>query len=134
MIVALLVGIIIRIALIFIIAGGIGNFIDRMYYQVWDPATDAVIRDGVRDMVDISSIGFGVCNFADFFITGGAVALVLACLFFDTYAYSPKGKYVALQREADAIEEKRQAEKAKAKADKLAQKNARTNVNEKDEK
>ena len=108
-----------------------------MYYQVWDPSTAAAIRDGVRDMVDISSIGFGVCNFADFFITGGAVALVLACLFFDTYAYSPKGKYVALQREADAIEEKRQAEKAKAKAKKLAEKQTETTKNataEKDEK
>lgn len=106
----------IRMALVFVIAGGVGNLIDRVYYQVWDPSTAAAIRDGVRDMVDISAIGFGVCNFADFFITGGAVALILACLFFDTYAYSPKGKYVALQREADALEEKRLAEKAAKKA------------------
>lgn len=127
----------IRIALVFVVAGGVGNLIDRVYYQVWDPSTAAAIRDGVRDMVDISSIGFGVCNFADFFITGGAVALVLACLFFDTYAYSPKGKYVALQREADAIEEKKQAEKANAKAKKLAEKQTETTKNataEKDEK
>ena len=127
----------IRVALVFIVAGGVGNLIDRVYYQVWDPATSAAIRDGVRDMVDISSIGFGVCNFADFFITGGAAALVLACLFFDTYAYSPKGKYVALQREVDELEEKKQAEKAKAKAEKLAKKQTATTKNtttEKDEK
>ena len=112
----------IRVALVFIIAGGVGNLIDRVYYQVWDPSTSAAIRDGVRDMVDISSIGFGVCNFADFFITGGAAALVLACLFFDTYAYSPKGKYVALQREVEELEEKRQAEKTAKKAAKKAEK------------
>lgn len=104
-----------RIALVFVIAGGVGNLIDRVYYQVWNPATDALIRDGVRDMVDISSIGFGVCNFADFFITGGAVALVLACLFFDTYACAPKGKYKALQAEADEIERVKEEEKKQKK-------------------
>ncbi|MBR2341272.1 MAG: signal peptidase II [Clostridia bacterium] len=94
----------IRVALVFVIAGGVGNLIDRVYYQVWDPSTAAAIRDGVRDMVDISALGFGVCNFADFFICGGAAALVAACLFFDTYAYSPKGKYKALQEEAESLE------------------------------
>ena len=122
----------IRVALVFVVAGGVGNLIDRVYYQVWDPATASAIRDGVRDMVDISSIGFGVCNFADFFITGGAVALMLACLFFDTYAYSPKGKYIALQREADELEEKKRVEKADAKAKKLAQKKMASAVAEKD--
>ncbi len=103
-----------RIALVLIVAGGVGNLIDRVYYQVWDPATDALIRDGVRDMVDISAIGFGVCNFADFFISGGAVLLVIVSLFFDTYAFSPKGKYKALQEEAEA-EERMQAEMKKQK-------------------
>ena len=44
---------------------------------------------------------------------------------------------MALQREADAIEEKKQAEKAKAKAKKLAEKQTETTKNataEKDEK
>ena len=105
----------IRMALVFVIAGGIGNLIDRAYYQVWDPSTEAAIRDGVRDMVDISALGFGVCNFADFFICGGAAALVLASLFFDTYAYAPKGKYKALQEEADALEQAKQEEKQRKK-------------------
>lgn len=106
----------IRIAMVFVVAGGVGNLIDRVYYQVWDPATDALIRDGVRDMVDISSFGFGVCNFADFFITGGAVALMLACLFFDTYACLPKGKYKALAEEAEELERLEKEEKERKKS------------------
>ena len=96
--------------------------IDRVYYRVWDPATEAVIRDGVRDMVDISSIGFAVCNFADFFISAGAVALVLACLFFDSYAYAPQGKYKQLAEEA---EEKDKAKAEAKKAKKLAKEMAK---------
>ena len=107
-----------RLAVVFIVAGGVGNLIDRVYYQVWDPATDAAIRDGVRDMVDISAFGFGVCNFADFFITGGAVALMLCCLFFDSYAYVPLGKYKALQKEAEELERVKEQEKAEKKLQK----------------
>ena len=84
-----------RLALVFVIAGGMGNFIDRVYYQVWE--VNAVY--GVRDMVDLSRFGFAVCNFADFFISGGAVALVLALLFFDKEAMWPVGKYKALAEE-----------------------------------
>ena len=95
-----------RTALVFIVAGGIGNFIDRVYYQVWDPTTLL----GVRDMVDLSRFGFAVCNFADFFITGGAVALVLSILFFDREAVWPlTKKYKALAQEA--AEEKAEKEK-----------------------
>ncbi len=117
-----------RIALVFVVAGGIGNLIDRVYYQVWDPATDALIRDGVRDMVDISSIGFGVCNFADFFISGGAVALVFACLFFDTYACFPKGNYKALQLEADELERVKAEEKSQKKLLKATPSNTQVSV------
>ncbi len=97
----------IRIAIVFIVAGGIGNLIDRVYYQVWDPAT---FPYGVRDMVDLSRFGFAVCNFADFFITGGAVALVVALLFFDKDAVFPVGKYKKLAKEE---EEKKAAEEKK---------------------
>ncbi len=78
-----------RTALVFIVAGGVGNLIDRVYYRVWDATT----LYGVRDMVDLSRFGFAVCNFADFFITGGAVALVLSLFFFDRDALFPVGKY-----------------------------------------
>lgn len=97
-----------KIALIFVVAGGVGNLIDRLYYQVWDPTTVG----GVRDMVDLSAFGFAVCNFADFFICGGAVALVLGLLFFDQDAIFPLGKYKELAREASEKEALKKAKKA----------------------
>ena len=111
-----------RVAFVFIVAGGIGNFIDRMYYQVWDPASASVlpnVADGVRDMVDISRLGFAVCNFADFFISAGAVMLVLALLFFDSTAIWPVGKkYKALAEEERLKEEAKEAEKQAKKQEK----------------
>lgn len=93
-----------RAALVMVVAGGIGNLIDRVYFQVWDP--NAVY--GVRDMVDLSKFGFAVCNFADFFICIGAVLLVLAILFFDKDALFPVGKYKELAMEYDLAEQKEQ--------------------------
>ena len=58
-------------------------------------------------------LDFGVCNFADFFIVGGAIALIVSMLFFDTDAFFPVGKYKALAQEA----EERAEAKAKAKAE-----------------
>lgn len=86
-----------RISLIFIVAGGIGNLIDRIAFRMWQ--SDGV--KGVRDMVDVSNIrfgsfNFGVCNFADFFITAGAILLVLSLLFFDVEAVFPTQKSKAL--------------------------------------
>ena len=105
-----------RIALILIVAGGIGNLIDRVYYRVWEPAS---FPAGVRDMVrlKIFIFDFGVCNFADFFIVGGAIVLLLAVLFFDSVAMFPlTEKYKQLAAAEVAKEEKKAAEKAKAKA------------------
>ncbi|MBQ9727996.1 MAG: signal peptidase II [Clostridia bacterium] len=100
-----------RIALVFIVAGGVGNLIDRLYYQVWNPTPF-----GVRDMVDLSRLGFAVCNFADFFICGGAIALAAALLFFDKEAMWPVGKkYKALAKEAREEEERKQTQKEKDK-------------------
>lgn len=91
-----------RIAIVFVAAGGVGNLIDRVYYRVWDPATYPL---GVRDMVDLSRFGFAVCNFADFFITFGVIMLVLALLFFDKDAAFPIGKYKKLAQQAEAAQE-----------------------------
>lgn len=99
----------IRLALVFVVAGGIGNFIDRVYFRVWDPNTFL----GVRDMVDLSRFGFAVCNFADFFISAGAVMLVLSILFFDKDALIPlTKKYKALAKEAAEEEKAKEQEKA----------------------
>ena len=89
-----------RTAIVFVVAGGLGNLIDRVYYQVWDP--NALL--GVRDMVDLSRFGFAVCNFADFFITGGAIILVLALMFFDKDALFPTEKYQKMHNTADLDE------------------------------
>ncbi len=106
----------VRIALVFIVAGGVGNLIDRVYYKVWtlDNATANALKQGVRDMVDVSRFGFAVCNFADFFITAGAIMLVLSFLFFDKDAFFPVGKYRKLHEAEKAAEEKEQNEAAGA--------------------
>lgn len=102
-----------RIALVFIVAGGVGNLIDRILYRVWDPATATGIRDGVRDMVRLKIIfDFGVCNFADFFIVGGAVMLALSMFFFDADAIFPMTKkYKELAKEYEEKTERKKAEK-----------------------
>ena len=107
-----------RWALVFIVAGGVGNLIDRAYYQVWDPNTYPA---GVRDMVrlKIFMFDFGVCNFADFFIVGGAIALMLSVLFFDGGAIFPlTKKYKALSKEYEERDEAKKEEKARKKAEK----------------
>lgn len=97
-----------KTALVFVVSGGVGNLIDRVYYRVWE--TNGAY--GVRDMVDLSRFGFAVCNFADFFICTGAVMLVLSLLFFDKDAMFPVGKkYKALAKEAEEEAEKKKAEK-----------------------
>lgn len=99
-----------KVAIVLIVAGGVGNLIDRVYYKVWDAETLL----GVRDMVDLSRFGFAVCNFADFFITGGAVVLILAMLFFDRDALCPlTKKYKALAKEQAEKDEAKKAAKGK---------------------
>ena len=117
-----------RLAFVFIVAGGVGNLIDRVYYQVWSESTYPY---GVRDMVDLSRFGFAVCNFADFFISAGAVLLVLGFLFFDQDALFPMGNYKILAQEAMKKDEKKQAEK-KAKKQGVAQEYAEENPKDQD--
>ncbi|MBE5747373.1 MAG: signal peptidase II [Clostridiales bacterium] len=94
-----------RVAFLLIIAGGVGNLIDRVQYKVWELGPGATI--GVRDMINLERFGFAVCNLADFFITFGAVMLVLGFLFFDRDALFPTGKkYKALAQE---VEDKKNA-------------------------
>ncbi len=59
------------LALSFIIAGGIGNLIDRFRLGY------------VIDMFDFRLINFAVFNVADIFICAGVVLLVLCILFFE---------------------------------------------------
>lgn len=125
----------VRVALVFIVAGGVGNLIDRVYYQVWEPysALDPSTWDGVRDMVrlKIFMFDFGVCNFADFFIVGGAIALIAAMLFFDVGAIYPlTEKYKALSKEYEEKEEQKQAAKIERAKEIALQKAAEHKVQE----
>ena len=109
-----------RIALVFIVAGGVGNLIDRVYYRVWE-LDGTQLNQGVRDMVDLSRFGFAVCNFADFFITGGAVMLVLSLLFFDRDAIWPMTeRYKILAKEHEEEQEAKKAAQKAAQGDALS--------------
>ena len=97
-----------RTSLVFVVGGGVGNLIDRVYYRVWETG----VSGGVRDMVDLSRFGFAVCNFADFFITAGAIMLALSLLFLDTDSIFPATKkYKALAKEAEEKEALKKAQK-----------------------
>lgn len=107
-----------RWALIFIVGGGIGNFIDRSLYLA-NPAVLAGVRDMVR--LKIWFMDFGVCNFADFFVVGGSIAFALAVIFFDGMAMIPlTKKYKAMaivmeeqEKEKEALKKAKKEEKAK---------------------
>lgn len=58
-----------RIALALVIAGAVGNFIDRLFLGY------------VRDMFYIALINFAVFNVADAAITVGGIGLVVDCIF-----------------------------------------------------
>jgi len=123
----------VRYALVFIVAGGVGNLIDRVYYRVWEETAMYGVRDMVR--LKIFIFDFGVCNFADFFIVGGAIALIVAILFFDAGALFPlTEKYKALSKEYEEAEERKQEAKSqKAKEIALAKAQAEKEKTEKEE-
>lgn len=88
-------------------SGAIGNLVDRLYFGY------------VRDFLDISPIGFGYCNPADWCISLGAVALVFIILFIGPSSLFPLTK--KWREEAKRLdEEKKKAKKAK-KANKAQQ-------------
>ena len=96
-----------RAAIVLVVAGGIGNLIDRIYYRVWDASS----LGGVRDLVNVKLIfDFGCCNFADFFIVAGAVMLLLSMFFFDRDALFPVGKYKKLAKEQEEADENKPAQ------------------------
>lgn len=84
-----------QICLAVIEAGAIGNLIDRLALGF------------VRDFVDVSPLGFGICNFADFFITFGAVALLVIILFVGKDAIIPLGKWRKSNRKEDPSSEEK---------------------------
>ena len=70
----------VRICLAVVEARALGNIIGRFCLGY------------VRDFVDVQPVGFGICNIADFFITGGVVAVVICILFIGKDAVFPLTK------------------------------------------
>lgn len=89
-----------KIALAVVEAGAIGNLVDRILWL-----SDQI--EGVRDLVDVSFSGFGVCNLADFYVSFGGVALVVYLIFFGKDPLIPLGKK---RKEAQGESEKGQSE------------------------
>ena len=58
-----------RVPIIFVVAGGIGNLIDRIALGI------------VRDMLEFQFISFPIFNLADVYVTGGVFALIFVVLF-----------------------------------------------------
>lgn len=89
-----------KIAVSMIIAGAIGNLVDRIAFFK------------VRDFVMIN-MGFSspLCNFADFWIVIGTVIAVIDTLFFNEWALIP------LTKSAKAAQAKRKEEEEKGKAE-----------------
>jgi len=90
----------------------------------------------VRDMVrlKIFMFDFGVCNFADFFIVGGAITLMAAILFFDAGAMFPlTKKYKALSKEYEEREEQKQAKKLAKKQERALRNMEAKSIEEKEE-
>ena len=75
-----------QICLAIIEGGAVGNFVDRLFVK---NAQGVAV---VRDFVDLTRFGFANCNVADFFITLGAVALVIVLLFIGPQAAFPLKK------------------------------------------
>ncbi len=88
----------VRMTLAVIVAGALGNFIDR------------ICLGYVRDFIDVSPLGFGVCNLADFYITFGAVALLIIIFFIGPRAVFPLTK--KWREEGKRLEAEKEAKKA----------------------
>lgn len=102
--------VILKASVAIVIAGAIGNLVDRMYFSI--------INDGagyVRDWFGLWMI-FGVfnCNFADFYIVIGVFLVALSLLFFDDWAVFP------LTKSAKAAQTARKADEDKSNAEKPA--------------
>ncbi len=105
----------VRVCLAVIIAGAIGNLFDRLYFSIFG-ATNVFSEPGklyygaaVRDFIDVSPLGFGICNIADFCITFGAVALAFCVLFIGPRAVFPLTK--KWREEGKRLDEEAEAKK-----------------------
>lgn len=90
-----------RYSLVFILAGGIGNLIDRIFFGY------------VRDFVYFKIIDFPIFNVADSFITIGGVLLFVYVLFFSAGDFKAEGNKTKQKQKTN---EELNSEKAEEKA------------------
>ena len=58
-----------------------------------------IVAGAIGNFIDVNPLGFGICNPADFYITFGAVALLIIILFVGKDAVFPLGKYRKMREE-----------------------------------
>lgn len=90
-------------ALFVVSAGAVGNFIDRVAFRGILPGTAG--QAVVRDFVGLKF--FNICNFADFCITLGAVALIVILFFIGPGAAFPLKKSWREEQRRQEEEKKR---------------------------
>lgn len=100
--------VILKTAIAIVIAGAIGNLVDRIWFSA--------INDGagyVRDWFGLwIFVGILYCNFADFYIVIGVALVAASLLFFDEWAVFPLTKSAkAAQAARRAEEDKKNSEK-----------------------
>ena len=107
----------IKLALSLVIAGAVGNLVDRFAFHE------------VRDFFGLNMFGGLVyCNFADFFIVIGAIIAIVDLLFINEYSLIPLTKKA---KEAQKMRESEEAQKA-INSDKAIDENAQESTSEQD--
>lgn len=97
---------VLKVALSFIVAGAIGNLIDRIAYLE------------VRDFVGVRMFsGFVYCNFADFWITFGTALAIIDIMFLNEWALIPLTKKAKEAQAKKNEEEKLNAADEEANSD-----------------
>ena len=95
-----------------LIAGAIGNLIDRFIYLSdilipnWGIPISQLAYGGVRDWFGLNMFGkMAFCNFADFWIVLGAILAVVDLMFLNEYAVFPLTKAAKAAQKAKKEEE-----------------------------
>lgn len=118
-----------KVTVAIVIAGAIGNFVDRCYTVALYGTENAYVRDFIGLNMLFS---FVYCNVADFCITIGAVLAVLDLLFLGEWAVFPLTKS-AKEAQAKKKEEELAKQNAQSVPDELPESESLTTDNNADE-
>jgi signal peptidase II len=95
--------IVLKLALAMVIAGAVGNLVDRIAFQE------------VRDFVWVNMLGkWACCNFADFWIVFGVAIAVIDMLFFNEWSVFPLTKKARAAQEERAKREEENSNSSKS--------------------